>query len=77
MFPIFKVRLMVQSGQQEGRSVREVARDIIKRHGVLGLYRGVLPELVRGTMYQCWLTGTKEGLQGMNYRMLLSLMGSG
>ena len=47
---------------------------IARVKGVAGLYRGVVPELVRGGLYQCVVTGTKDMLLAGNVRLLMGLI---
>jgi adenine nucleotide transporter 17 len=73
MYPVFKVRLLIASGNMKGLGVAATARKIVGEQGIKGLYAGMAPELVRGTLYQCFLTGSKELLDGANGRMLAAL----
>ena len=74
MYPVFKVRLLVSSGNMKGLGVGETVKQIVGEHGVRGLYAGMAPELLRGTLYQCFLTGSKEFMDGANGRLLAVML---
>ena len=75
LFPLIKIRLMVAAGYVPGLDVQGAFAMVVARHGVLGLYAGVVPELFRGSLYQCFITGTKEWLLRSNLRAMRSCCG--
>ena len=76
-YPLFKVRLLIASGNMEGLGVAGTVAAVVKTSGIAGLYRGMGPEMVRSTVYQSCLTGTKELLDAFNRSMISLLIGSG
>jgi solute carrier family 25 (peroxisomal adenine nucleotide transporter), member 17 len=75
MYPVFKVRLLISSGNMRGLGVAGTVAQIVGEQGIRGLYAGMGPELVRGTLYQCFLTGSKELMDGVNGRLLSAMFG--
>lgn len=73
MYPVFKVRLLISSGNMNGLGVGGTVKQIVSENGVCGLYAGMAPELVRGTLYQCFLTGSKELMDEANGRVLAAI----
>ena len=70
-------RLQLPTGadrQHGGGRVWGMLAKIARVKGVAGLYRGVVPELVRGGLYQCVVTGTKDMLLAGNVRLLMGLI---
>ena len=61
----------------EGLGVAGTVAAVVKTSGIAGLYRGMGPEMVRSTVYQSCLTGTKELLDAFNRSMISLLIGSG
>lgn len=76
MYPVFKVRLLISSGNMKGLGVTGTVTKIVGEQGIRGLYAGMAPELVRGTLYQCFLTGSKELMDGANARLLAAIFRS-
>ena len=75
MYPVFKVRLLIASGHMKGLGVAATTAKVVGGQGVAGLYAGMGPELVRGTVYQSFLTGSKEFLDGANALFVAALLG--
>ena len=60
----------------EGLGVAGTVAAVVKTSGIAG-FRGMGPEMVRSTVYQSCLTGTKELLDAFNRSMISLLIGSG
>ena len=78
-FPIGQAQVaynfqQVQTGNTGEDGVWGTLAKIARAKGVAGLYRGVVPELVRGGLYQCVVTGTKDMLLAGNVRLLMGLI---
>jgi hypothetical protein len=73
LFPFFSVQTKVQTGNTGSDGVWATLARIVREQGPFALYRGIAPELLRGGLYQCFLTGTKDMLFAGNLRLVLAM----
>ena len=50
IYPYIRAKVLCQTGSGKARSSMEVIGEELKENGVVGLYAGIAPELIRGVM---------------------------
>lgn len=73
MFPFLRAKTLIQGGSMKETSALAVIKALVKKNGILSLYNGLGPELLRGVLSSAVTLMMKERIYVKNRALLLSL----
>jgi len=70
IYPYIRAKVLCQTSTGKAKSSMEVIGGELKKNGVVGLYAGIKPELIRGVMSTALMLAVKEKINGVVLSML-------